>query len=445
MPRWKSQPPDAPNPTDVKTWLERELGAELPERLWDYVCSKCLSVYEVEWQLRGREEGPSGLLAEVRDLIEAVDPGTGAVRQRRRSEGAAPPETSPTTDDLLAFFTAAERERAVAFSQQAAARVAREKPVRQFRLAVLSDRLLSGTEAEWFVWSPVCRFLTVEQFEELGIPVTDHSAVVTKRAPDRLVLRVTHSGEEVEVTVPIETVPPTNRILFQPKPGGSREGNRAPFEPKAYELARSADTLARVIEYYGSFPNELPPEDLLGNDPVAWAVFHGLDPFPLCAPASPVSELAELSDWIGARLRELWDVGSVARWALTGTAPQIAPIAAADRITWLASLGLDSRHVAISAEHWVSASTIARIWRHLARGPAPPRGRRPNARRDAVLRFVTGHGEPADRAGWRRLRALWNDRTDIPAAWRFPGDGSFRQVYQRAKAARARRGNGGEG
>jgi hypothetical protein len=250
-----------------------------------------------------------------------------------------------------------ERERAAAFEEHVARMAANDFRVRRFRDKVLGGELLTPVQALALIHSPAAWAFSRRQFEQWGIPFTDHTAELIETEEYRADGRV---GNSFTVRV----------------------------EPPGIERTRS-----RILR-------KLPFVDESGY---AESITVG--------ERSVLGELAELADKLDAAYP--WESkADIVHFVLTGTVSAVPPVKM--YYSRKEKLGLERssdsfRYGTITLEvaPWISAKTVEAAYRDAKRQVSRNRKyRRLEEKSLKMIRFVAGYDKPPK---GRRLLEAWND------------------------------------
>jgi hypothetical protein len=285
--------------------------------------------------------------------------------------------------------------------------------VKRFRERVLSERFLTADEAHALIASDAARTMTLDWFEEWGIPFVGHRAEVLDTGPRG----ANFSWVDDWMTIRVDPPGLTKTVRYA--------------HPNGAPNTRCATRNGAIIPIITGLPNES----------------HGEHKYPPWLwPSSVVDELYDLSvelasafDWPLASASNLWGTRprseSAAWFILTGEAPQVRPIEA----RWEPKHGSNHLNpqwrIRLTIPPWLPEAEALRALRLLRK--QIPKGRKlpKEARTLEVARFVwererlEGYRE---RPPWKAWFELWNEENP---GHRFKTPNAFRMTFLHGDAA----------
>jgi hypothetical protein len=384
---------------DEKTKLKHEFCRKVPitdAEQRDAVWALLNREGYVDVALREAPESPLQVLLKDTDLIikgaemgsrSATPPPPSTGEQEEQDEQNEIEEIHPVLDDL-------ERERAAAFEEHVARIAANDSRVRRFRDKVLGGELLTPEQALTLIHSPAAWGFSLLQFENWGIPLTNHTAELKESEEYRADGRV---GNRFTVRV----------------------------EPPGIERTKS-----RILR-------KLPFVDESGY---AENITVG--------EGSVLGDLAELADRLYATYP--WEPkADIVHFVLTGAIPAIPPV----RMYYsrkqkldleLSPGGFSHGTITLEVAPWISAKTVEAAFRDAKRQVSRNRKyRRLEEKSLKMIRFVAQYDEPPK---GRRLLEAWNaqelvkKRIENDPTWYYNPDkrgesSRFWRDYHRARHA----------
>jgi hypothetical protein len=287
-----------------------------------------------------------------------------------------------------------ETARAEALSASIARRVATQPSVRRFRNRVLGSTLLSHEQAVEFLKSPAPCWLSLNKFEELGIPIIDHRSFIVKEREDKQ-----GRSHFIEGILHIEWA------------GGSYEG------PFRHEVNAAKAPVARKRLWFLDQNNHL-------RKVVAWR-------------ESVFGELAGFSETFAQQYE--WQESQATLFMLTGITPWIPPIIS-QIIPKLVigngdenSMDMERGLIRLLVDATVSPESVARTYRKAQHELLGKRTHSLSLRHCALVKFIA-EKDNFDKKTWDEKMRMWNRETPEPE-WRYPHVRHFGQAVDRAKRA----------
>ena len=325
----------------------------------------------------------------------------------RRKSGGDPPDVS-----LAGVATKRELQQAKELLDQTAAAASSDYFMLSCRETLFGSRdALSTHASQSFLASPILRFMSSRELQQLGIPIVGHTAIVAvvRRGVDQ---RIGH-WDELDIKVRWHG-------------GRHTETRKVPSHPLfAVHM--------RLIELFG---NDAATFGLL--DYIVQYLVHrdteGRERRIEVHPGSVLDMVRRTAKRLATRMG--WSEVDAVHYSIDGALPQVLPISA-KRTTWLSGMDV----VTISALPFVSSASISRAYlRALGRGT----GRPEKASTLALLEFVEAKTAENDgvRPSWRALWKSWNSLkvSDRPLGWRRSSDyRTMRRTFDRVEKRPTRR------
>ncbi|MEX2227476.1 MAG: hypothetical protein WEB52_13620 [Dehalococcoidia bacterium] len=273
-------------------------------------------------------------------------------------------------------LSAYESERALAMSEYYAKYAASLPEVRAFRHDVLGGHLLSEQDARGLLNSSAARMLTPVEFERHGIPLVHDSEVLSQ---DYV------RGERYCAVLSIS--PPNVQVEFE-------------------------HLLKDVGTFWEGMPGNYVLEFRLKGMRHETTVFNGSVLDRLRRTATTLQPLP-------------WQKGDATWFVLTGERPRTVPMQSNSTIKW--SSFANSGQIELQIEPWVSAASVAAMYKKAQRRFLGRENRPISARRLALFRLVTSEtDENLEIPSWRVLMDEWNARYP---AWTYKNVRNFARDY----------------
>lgn len=291
------------------------------------------------------------------------------MRKRRRSVGRNADVT------LKPLLTARESLRAQALTEYFGKLAGATPELQRFRAQVLDGQLLTKDGVKQLLLSPVARMLSIEDFRRWQIPLIHEGRIVSE---------IYEAGKTYEA------------VLYADPPGAT-----VPF--------------SQDLAVAGTFW-----ERLAGNQIISVRI-DGMRHETTVFDGSILDALRRT----GLALKTFpWQDGESLLFALTGNIPSIAPMSSSMKLAM--SSHSDRARIQITADPWVSAASVARMFGRAQKQLLARHNRPISERRLELFRFVTANQQDLEIPPWRGLMENWNKKF---RSWRYDDVRNFSRDY----------------
>ena len=336
---------------DLRRWLEKRLAPEaLPTLVWSLLERGGFVGAVLDHEDPGAKDD---LEAEARDLLAMVGPqgsgaGSGLERALARRIGRPKPAIG-------------EVERAQTISRYLAKVAGERDDVRRFRADVLGECTLTGDQTVDFLNSPAIRFIQYDAVPSLGIPLAEHRASFVMR---------------------------------------KKQGRSKSTWPRDLQLLIQWRKLRKIIPFGELLPADWPR----GTPPVSWRLPR--DQNRIYFYGSILDQLLRLGSDLAQQYG--WNSAKAMFFVVSGRAPVVL---VEDHVDHRRLQDHAHCYIRLSIPPWVSAKTVAEIYRFHQRGALGGDNRPISPRNVAIFSFVTERmGSKGAVQSWRSLMKDWNRR-----------------------------------